>query len=311
MRHFISHHQHKGRSIDDALRREGWLFRHKRVDVALFDHYVNRTNPEKGRGLIKSYHEDGATILTYPHGATGAWWMDNDNYVPDERISANLVIGEGHKYIDSITQPQLEHHIIGWSYCPIKAFQKPNKVKRILFAPIHASINGNELREECIDTNARVYQALLALPRDYTIIVRHLNPLDTIGLRYNSRIRFKWTKPDGSYQEIDEVDLVIGEGTFMYLSVARGKPTIGMNQYIPIRPNGSDKSFKLNNWDKYGDYMAYPIDFDDGPFVDLIEKAASAEQSKWKQLFIGNKMQQQDLSNLLTDLRKKDLSNRN
>ena len=52
--------------------------------------------------IIKKYYDEGSTILTYPHGATGAWWMDNDMYQTDDKLSGNLVIGEGHKHIEEI-----------------------------------------------------------------------------------------------------------------------------------------------------------------------------------------------------------------
>ncbi len=145
MRYFISHHQHKGEAIDTALKMQGWLFRRRRVSIALFDHTINRGRPQEGRGLVNKYYDEWSTIITYPHGATGAWWMDSDHYPPDKKIFANLVIGEGHKHIEEIIRPYLQHYVIGWSFCPIKPFQKPQEVKHILFAPIHASMHRDQL----------------------------------------------------------------------------------------------------------------------------------------------------------------------
>jgi len=307
MKYFISQHQHKGEKIMNALREEGWVYRKIEPDIALFDHNVNLSNPSEGRLIVKEYINQGSTIITYPHGATGSWWEDSNSHSAYNTIFADLVIGEGHKHVAEIIQPELDHYTIGWSYCPLKEFKK-TQVKKILFAPIHASARTNALREEAIDINTRVYNALIPLSRDYNITVRHLNPLNTIGLRYNSRINFKAGIPDGSYNDIDNADLVIAEGTYMYLSVARGKPTIGMNQHIPIRPNHKLIEYKVNNWDKYGEYMAYPIDFDDGDLSDLIQKASKEEQIEWKKLFIGDEMNNRYLSDLLKDLRKKHLS---
>ena len=50
--------------------------------------------------------------------------------------------------------------------------------------------------------------------------------------------------------------------------------------------------------------MAYPIDFDDGNLEDLINKASREEQVEWKKLFIGNKMNSKNLSDLLVNLHK-------
>lgn len=312
MKFFISHHQHKGKSIAIALKHNGWLQSVGKVDVALFDHGISKQHPDDGRSLLSGYFNNGATIITYPHGATGSWWMDNDTFPPNKKIFANLVNSEGRKVVEEIIQPWLKHYVIGWNYCTIKKFQKPTTLKTILFAPIHASTKNFKLREECIDVNARVFKALLELGKGYKIIVRYLNPLEKIGLRYNSKMLFVAGKPDGSFTEIDIADLVIAEGTYMYLAVARGKPTIGMSQHIPIRPNDSDKSFKLNHWNEYEKYMAYPIDFDDSSSLkDLIDRAITEEQTAWKDLFIGNVMDPKYVSNLLTELRNNDINTKN
>lgn len=307
MKYYIYHHQHKGLPIRDALTREGWSHRRSNVDIALFDHNVNLTNPSNGRLIINEYYNQGATIVTYPHGATGAWWADGSGYIPGTKVFADLVISEGQKYVADIIQPYLKHYPIGWSYCPINEFIK-RPIKNILFAPIHATFRTNAIREEALNANSRIFQALLQLIGKYKITVRHLNPLNAIGLKYNSKINFVFGQADGSYSDIDNADLVIAEGTYMHMSVARGKPTIGINQHIPIRPNHSTEDYKLNNWDLYGEYMAYPIDFDDGDLEDLIEKASKEEQVEWKKLFIGKEMVSKDLSNLLISIRNEDIS---
>ena len=90
----------------------------------------------------------------------------------------------------------------------------------------------------------------------------------------------------------------------MYLSVARGKPTIGINQHIPPRPNDYGfKEFKLKQWDKYESFLAYPIDFDEDNLLNLINMAAKKEQFKWKKNFIGNEMNSTYLSKLLIKIR--------
>lgn len=305
MKYYIAHHQHKGRPFELALRKERWRFSINNPDVALFDHAINREKPEEERALIKKYYDEGSTIIIYPHGATGAWWMDSDLYKTDDKISGNLVIGEGHKCIEEIVQPTLKHYVTGWNFCQMEEFRKPKEVVNILFAPIHAAPRTNNFRDEAADTNARVFEALLKLPRKYNIIVRYLNPLNTIGLKNTSRVILRPGKPDGSYDEINMADVVIAEGTYMYLSVARGKPTIGMNQHIPPRPNGYGfKDFKLKHWNEYEKYLAYPIDFDDGDDLPgLINRATKEEQSEWKSLFIGNKMSSSYLSDLLINIR--------
>jgi hypothetical protein len=254
---------------------------------------------------------DGATIVTYPHGATGAWWMDSDKYPPNNKVFANLVIGEGHKHVEEIIRPYLNHYVIGWGFCPIKEFQKPERIKNILFAPIHGSMHKDELSERRRNANTKVYETLLELKDKYKITVRHLNPPRAIGLWKERDINFKYGKPDGSYDDIDKADLVIAEGTYMYLSVARGKPTIGFEQHSPFCGSTNSGILELKHWDEYENHVAYPIDFDDAPLEELIEKAIEEEQSEWKRLFIGKEMDSAKLSQLLQSLRNEDLVNRN
>jgi hypothetical protein len=308
MRYFISHHQHKGMGIDEALKKEGWYFRRRRASVALFDHVINRLNPELGRGLVNKYYDEWATIITYPHGATGAWWNDSDYFPPNKKIFANLVIGEGHKHIEEIMRPYLQHYVIGWYFCPIMPFKKPPKVRNILFAPIHGSMHSNALPDVKKEENANVYKKLLDISDQYNIKARVLNPLENIGLWKDSRIKLIFGKPDGSYRDIDDADLVIAEGTFMYLSVARGKPTIGFGQHIPCSGSTIIENFSLKHWDQYKDYMAYPLNFGDDSLENLINRATNKEQTDWKNLFIGKEMDSKHLSDLLKDLRKQDIS---
>lgn len=308
MKYFIMHHQHKGKPIDKALRETGWRYQLRNVDIALFDHAINRTEPEAGRNIIHKFHKEGATIVIYPHSPTGAWWMDGDLFPKEGAVQNELVIAEGQERVSKIINPDMHVHKIGWSYCPIREFKKPARLKRILFAPIHGPIKGH-FREEAVEANKRIYSTLLKLTDEYQIVVRHINSLERCGLWYSPKPIFVLGKPDGSYKDIDAADLVIAEGTFMYLAVARGKPTIGINQHIPIRPNNTYREFVPKHWDEYGEYMGYPIDFDDGDIISLIDKAM-VEQTAWKNLFIGEPMNSNNLSKTLQNIRGQDARQR-
>ena len=298
------HHQHKGKPIDKALREAGWKYQLRDVDIALFDHAINRNEPEAGRNIIRKFHKEGATIVIYPHAPTGAWWMDDDLFPKEGAVQNELVIAEGQERVSKIINPDMHVHKIGWSYCPIREFKKPTELKRILFAPIHAPVKGH-FREEAAEANIRVYKRLLQMTDKYQIVIRHINAIERSALWYSPKPIFKLGRPDGSYDDIDMADLVIAEGTFMYLAVARGKPTIGINQHVPIRPNNNNRDFVPKRWNEYGEYMAYPIDFDDGDIISLIDKAM-VEQTSWKNLFIGESMEPNKLSKILTDIRGKD-----
>lgn len=290
MQYWIHHHQHKGKPIEDALIDQGWVYS-QAPDVALFD--IARNKP-----IERRFRRGGATLVTYPHTAIAGWWYDGI-LEPPNGFSAILAIGEGQKEVQKIITPNIRIETIGWSYCPILPFQKPKAVNRILFAPIHP--NGNRLRQEAKDTNARVYKRLLSLP-DAEIVVRVLGNLDDNGLWQSSRAIIKGGNPDGSYEDIDAADLVVAEGMYLSLAVARGKPSIGMNQHVTQKVNQNGRVPK--RWDEYNSLQAYPIDFDDADLPELIDKALDESRvSEWKQRFIGQQLQPEYLSDLLKDIR--------
>lgn len=299
---FILHHQNKGKPIFSALMNNGWRYQERKPDVSFFDHTLNRGQPDTSRTILKRLYNEGSKIITYPHGATGAWWLDGDMFHPDKHVCCDLVISEGQKHIAEIIDPDTKHEVIGWSLCPQKKFEKPKKLLRILFASIHPP-ERSEFRPEAKAANTRIDKALSKLTGNHQIIYRHINSLEANGLVNNQRAIYVRGKPDGSYVDIDNADLVIAEGTYMYMAVARGKPVIGINQHLPIRANNSKLRFEPKQWEKYGEYQAYPIDFDDGELVDLIEMAISEEQTEWRSRFIGNQMDEKIFSDLIHKIR--------
>ncbi len=97
--------------------------------------------------------------------------------------------------------------------------------------------------------------------------------------------------------------MVIAEGMYLSLAVARGKPAIGMNQRISMKVNRS--GHVPERWDEYNYLQAYPIDFDDGDIMELIDRALDGSQvSEWKSRFIGEQLQPKKLSDILIDIRR-------
>ena len=291
MTYWIHHHQHKGKPIEDALISQGWQCSDA-PDIALFD--TARNKP-----IERRFRRGGATLVVYPHTAIAGWWYDGI-LEPPNGFSAMLTIGEGQKEVQKIITPNIRIETIGWSYCPILPFQKPKAIKQILFAPIHPSVNG-KLRQEAKDVNVRVYKRLLEM-KGVQINLRVIGDLEKNGLWHSPDVITTEAQPDGSYAEIDNADLVIGEGMFLSLAVARGKPAIGMNQRVTQKVNWSGCVPK--RWNEYNHLQAYPIDFDDGDLTELIDKALDESQvSNWKKRFIGEQLQPEHLSNVLKDIR--------
>jgi hypothetical protein len=90
----------------------------------------------------------------------------------------------------------------------------------------------------------------------------------------------------------------------MYLAVARGKPVIGINQHLAMRPNTLE-GYIPHNWDKYGPDIAYPINFGDAPLVELFDRAL-VEQTKWKRDFIGSEFDPAKFAKKVENAWKKD-----
>ena len=156
--------------------------------------------------------------------------------------------------------------------------------------------------------NTRVYERLLEM-KGVQINLRVIGDLEKNGLWHSPDVTTTEAQPDGSYAEIDSADLVIGEGMFLSLAVARGKPSIGINQHVIQRANWNDNLPK--RWNEYNHLQAYPIDFDDGDLTELIDKAVDESQvSNWKKRFIGEQLQPEHLSNVLKDIRNEHVKQR-
>jgi hypothetical protein len=301
MNFYISNYQHKGKPYYDALRSQGHKPVARIADVSLFDRDIYITVPDHTISHIQQQIDRGSKIVIYPHSALPPWWYDGLVDVKDY-LTAIIVVGEGQKEAMKIITPDTKIIVGGWPWCPQKPFEQPKEMKTILFAPIHPS--GGKLRPEALRANQSVFYHLKRVARSMgcRVVIRYIHELNRQGLRpYN---RFEWVsgRPDGSTKEIDEADVVIGEGTFMYMAVARGKPTIGINQHELTRPNKNSNEHTPHNWDKYGPDIAYPINFGTKPLIELIEDAMSGEQTEWRERFIGKQLDPKDFSNNLQNL---------
>jgi hypothetical protein len=287
MNFYVFNHQHKGKPYFDALRSQGHKPVARIADVALFDRDIYIATPNRTLNNVQVQIDRGSKIVIYPHSALPPWWYDGLVQFSDY-IAGVVVIGEGQKATMQVIAPNSNVIVGGWPWCPQLPFQKPEKLKTILFGAIHPS--GRKLRPEALRANQDIYHRLKRVARwtGCKVIIRHIHDLNLQGLRPYPRFHFVRGQPDGSTQEIDEADVVIAEGTFMYGAVARGKPTIGINQHLPCRPNKDSNEHIPHKWDQYGPDIAYPINFGTKPLMDLIDDAMSGEQTEWRRRFIGN-----------------------
>jgi hypothetical protein len=306
MRIFVRPHQHKADAIIRGLAALGHKLVRKSAEAALFDH----GNAYGGAGMNKLAErcwERGATIVLYPHAVTPPWWYDG-LWDFDRRIAAILTTTETHREIVAGWGLGCEVHAIGWPYCEQRPFEPADRVQKILFGPIHPPINGT-LREEALESNRAAMAALQALLPDVQVTVRYIHELDRQGLWRHPGMTYVRGEPNGSHREIDEADLVIGEGMFLHLAVARGKPAISLNQRNPIRPNnglfGPPK-----HWAEFADLVSYSLDMHDGPLKALFEAARRTEQTEWRNRNVGETMDPRRLDGILAGIRARDLARR-
>jgi hypothetical protein len=281
MKFYLYEHQHKGKPYKQALLDAGFIKDLEYPDVILIDRDWFMANEKEPRQEILQ-HPDAAVIV-YPHSALPPWWYDGLIRIQDY-VKCILVIGEGQKRAMKVIAPDARVEAVGWSWCDILPFNA-RPVHKILFAPIHPA--GGRLRPEAKEANERIFRDL----RDssYDVTIRYIGGLRKQGIRTPNRFRMVEGSFDASTKEIDEADLVIAEGSMMYLASARGKPVIGINQHLPVRANKKSDIYTPRNWSKYGADIAYPVNYGDAPLDELIARAM-VEPVQWRRDFIGDKM---------------------
>ena len=289
MRVAIRDHQNKSRGLVQALSDFEVVPLGVPADFLLIDHDATAYY----RQVIDAYHKTGAKVYLYPHGATAhlAW----DGVWPEyEKVSGYLAMSEGQAETMRRYGYSKPISVTGWHWCeqkPFRAWNRERKAK-VLFAPIHALNNGFLFKEVKEETQL-VFERLCALPVD--LKVRYIGDLESCGIERVNDVEYVKGSKDNSIEDIDEADFVVSFGTFAYLSVARGKPTLFYRQDIPYFDAHSNDDIRYaEHWDFYGDYMRYPIDVLDHSFIE-----ANQEQAEWRKLFIGEQITPERMKGIL------------
>jgi hypothetical protein len=295
LRRYVIHpHQNKERAFVEALtaagykrivvgrRRDGAHFVYAKF--ALFDHDVGAV---LGKQLaLEEMHKRKIPVFMYPHAARPMVIWDGMYPIwPHTRCS--FVIGEGHAEVMRRFGYPIPLEVVGWPLSPIKPFQPVEKVRNILFAPIHPGALKCEMDMEI---NRQAYKRLLKYCRDSgaQLTVRHIRDLDRSGLLPEPGVKYIKGQKDGCTRDIEKADLVVSHQTYAYMSVALGKPTLMMGEDVP--PRSGDKY--VSSWDKYKDIFMYPLDLlavPSGQVGRLIEVAAHCDKpiAEWRERFIG------------------------
>lgn len=217
-------------------------------------------------------------VLLYPHGALAIY---SGFFPPDPRIDAQLVHGAGTARLLERMSLDREVHVIDWSYGAQIPFRAPDRVDRVLFGPIHPGDAG-ELAAVYREENQRVLSGLLEL--DAEIIVQLRGTTEQNGLLETGHARLVPSTLTAGAREIDQADLVVSNGTYACVALARGRPTVMFGQSLPPEDTGR------RPWrDEFncGPIPRYPLDFDDAELPELIDGALANAGKDWADEFVG------------------------
>jgi hypothetical protein len=290
----IYKHQKKADALDIALQQNGWrkttnLFE---CSAALFDTDLGRLD------LLEKLHNYGLKLLIYPHQARPNVLYACGNFKPFVHTDAHFVSGPGHEDVMRILGYEKPIYDIGWNYCEKKQFQPSPNVKNVLLGLLHPNhaIDGKGawLHEVDKRTNRTALERLMKASRemDFRLSVRYLGDIQENGIeREFEGVTWIRGKVDNSFEQIDNADLVVGTQTFAYIAVARGKPTLFMDEHIPPKVGNSQETIRfMRGYQRVRDLMAFPLDLNTTGNVNaLIERASQTDKdiADWRNRMIG------------------------
>jgi len=297
MRITLHNHQDKGRALARAISSQGHNVVPTNPDLLLIDH----DGPEYYRSIINHVEPLGVPVWLYSHGAMSCmawdgWWESHPH------TGGYLAVGEGNKEIMTRYGYDREVRVIGWYWCG-QMPQTQTTPHRVLFAPIHPLGNGF-MRPEAREANRRAYAELLE--QNIMLTVRHIGSLGANGLWPVPGVRYEQGRPDNSIVSIDKADVVVSWGTFAFLAIARGRPTVMYGQdVVPGDGHNADDMRYVQSWSKYRDILRYPLElFDSGPTADILKAAAAGQIdiTDWRARFIGEQLNPEKLCKILEEV---------
>lgn len=269
-------HQNKSLGLVRTLRSLGWQPTGERPDLFLVDF----DGPPYYQELIRRYHAQGARVLLYPHGATAQLCLDI--WEPSPEVSGYLAFSRGQAETLARMGYPRPVGVTGWHWCeqrPARAI--PADPGRVLFAPIHPLGNGflHPLHE---GANRSAFRNILDNFAAEAISVRLLGTAEQNGIWVEPEVEYHQAALDNTTADMDRADLVVSYGTFAYLAIARGLPTVMYGQDYPlVDGNSVEEAIAARHWQDYADLMRYPVQ----RVADL--PGSERAVADWRDLFIG------------------------
>lgn len=295
MRIAVRDHQNKSAGLRRALHEAGHVLTVHRPEMLLIDH----DGPPFYREIIAAYAAQDVLIVLYPHGATSCIAWDGI-WSLSPQTAAYLAQSPGEAEIMRSYGFPLEIHVTGWHYCdvfPQRAL--PARPKRVLFAPIHPLANGF-MQEAHRRANAAAFANVLATSCPRHVSVRYLGDLEAAGLWQEPGVEYHQGDPDNSTADIDQADAVVSSGTFAYLAIARGVPTVMYGQAHPADGHSAETVRRTRSWEAYRDLWHYPIDT-----FEKLRTTPPEAVAAWREKFIGSPVDPENLNRILHRIRTK------
>ena len=282
----VTDHQNKSTAYRDALVKAGYVITERFHAQGL--RFI-LTDADWRIWTMGEARKRNIPVFLYPHAARPM--VQYDGCIEPQAVTAMFTQAPGGKLLMEKIGYPYPVVVSGWAYSEIKPFRKVEKVKRILFAPIHPNANGY-LSKVDKDLNNRTLGCLEAYCRETgaELSVRLIGTPEQNGLTFGNNTEVHTGKKNLSTADIESADVVIAHQTFAYMSVALGKPTVMMGEDIPPRTGNSDESFiYVKHWEAYKDILMFPLDILQGNTENVIEKACEGSEAveEWKARFIG------------------------
>lgn len=283
----ILDHQNKSVRMQEALVELGHQIVFGNADLILLDHTATPVHEQ----LLGKASVQGSMVATYSHGANSFNAWDGIWPLP-KNVDAHIAISEGEKECMQRYGYPNPIYVMGWPWCEQKPYQETEK-KKVLFAPVHPLAGNGFLKSERLKANKITYSRLLA--EDIDLKVRFIHSLGANGLWPAYGVEFVRGNPDNTFEDIDEADVVIAWGTYAYLSVARGKPTMMFGQDIPLGDGWSEQNWRWSqNWRAYKSYLHYPYEY--------VGKIDVGNPEEWRETFIGGDFDAGRFGDILSEI---------
>ncbi len=250
----------------------------------------DRLRPEAEAGFAKE-----KPVFLYPHSFSPVLPYDLESGRPPRDVDAFFVPSEGFaEVLRLINYPTQAIEVVGWSYSDIKPFRPAGEKPNVVFAPLHPT---NRSLPECeVEINKAAYKLLLQMLQAgeiASLTVRHYKTLEMNGLWEAPNVHYVNCLLNGSMSDAERSDVVVSAGTYAYMAVALGIPTVMMGQ--DICPHNSPQSdgelIYVLNWEAYRDFLRFPWSFETSTSlndaVNVLRQASAEEPASWKRTFIG------------------------